>query len=252
MIKKTEYQSFIDSVGNLDVLNDLIGSMPDVHYVINDRKGRFVLVDEHFMEIFDCGSLEEVIGKTDYDFFPKDIAEGYASDDEEVMSSGKPLLNRTEIIPESDLFLQWWTTNKYPVHDKKGKVIGVSAISSKLSKTSMPAIENPEMHEVVAYIAKNYESKLKLKDLADCAKMTERSFIRHFRRSFECSPLKYVIRVRINAACRDLVRTNHTLIEIATDSGFSDQSHMTKEFKSKLNMTPLQYRKRHQVSLKGG
>jgi PAS domain S-box-containing protein len=92
---------------------------------IKDRKLRWVSVNENFAR--DLGMRpEEVVGKADFDFFPKDLAEKYRADDERIMRTG-----RAEELEER--YVQagrevWVNTIKTPVRNEKGEVTGVFGI----------------------------------------------------------------------------------------------------------------------------
>jgi len=66
---------------------------------------------------------------------------------------------------------------------------------------------------------------------------------RVFRRHFGCSVSEYVGRLRIDRAAHELACTNRPLAEIALETGFCDQSHFTRMFKRRIQMTPGQFRK---------
>jgi AraC family transcriptional regulator len=66
---------------------------------------------------------------------------------------------------------------------------------------------------------------------------------RVFRKRFGSTIGDYVRRLRIEAACRELTRSDAPLVEIASALGFYDQSHFTKSFKRFIAVTPAHYRK---------
>jgi AraC family transcriptional regulator len=63
-----------------------------------------------------------------------------------------------------------------------------------------------------------------------------------FRRHYHCTVGEYVRRLRLEAACRDVSASDAPLSEIASATGFYDQSHFTNLFKRHTGMTPAQYR----------
>ena len=65
-----------------------------------------------------------------------------------------------------------------------------------------------------------------------------------FRSAHGCSPGQYVRRLRIEHARRLLATTRQTVSSIAFESGFSDQSHLTRQFRAETGMTPAEYRRR--------
>jgi PAS domain S-box-containing protein len=75
---------------------------------------------------------EEIFGKTDYEFFPKELAEKYTADDKRIIASGK-----TEDIEEKYLVdgqKMWVQTVKTPIKDKKGNITGVLGIFWDVTK----------------------------------------------------------------------------------------------------------------------
>jgi AraC family transcriptional regulator len=66
---------------------------------------------------------------------------------------------------------------------------------------------------------------------------------RVFRRQFECTLGDYLRKLRVEAACRQLARSDSPLIEVALAAGFSDQSHFTKTFRRIMRMTPGEFRR---------
>jgi PAS domain S-box-containing protein len=102
----------------------LVESIPQKIF-LKDRDSRFVTVNENFARELGIRP-EEVAGKTDYDFFPKEFADKYRADDTRVMATGKTeeLEERVGVAgPEI-----WVHTIKTPVHNDQGEVTGVFGI----------------------------------------------------------------------------------------------------------------------------
>src|SRR5579864_9559139 len=76
-----------------EVLRTLVDSLPDSIYV-KDAHGHYMLDNLAHMRRIGAKSQEDVAGKTVYDFFPKEIAERFNADDEAILQSGEPLINR--------------------------------------------------------------------------------------------------------------------------------------------------------------
>jgi len=76
-------------------LRTLIDNMPDRIY-IKDRKSRFVIGNKHIAKILKVKSLDDLIGKSDFDFHPKESAEEFFRDEQQIMLSGIPLINKEE------------------------------------------------------------------------------------------------------------------------------------------------------------
>lgn len=115
-----------------DRLQTLMDHLPDVIF-IKDRLGRFMLTNPALNRLYGCKSSAELIGKTDFDFAPDEMAEHFAEDDRRVMNSGKPLIDREEsnVGPNGEV---WMLTSKIPLRDPAGKVIGLVGIGRDITK----------------------------------------------------------------------------------------------------------------------
>jgi len=70
-------------------------------------------------------SVQQVVGKTDYDLVWAEFADDYRADDRDVMDSNQAKLKISEKIRTATHAERWIETNKIPLHDSKGNVIGV-------------------------------------------------------------------------------------------------------------------------------
>jgi len=88
--------------------------------------GKFTFGNRQFCKTLGR-SLEEIVGKTDFDFFPKELAEKYQKDDRRVLATGKPYDSVEEHRPPGGdrMFVQ---VVKTPVYDADGKPLGLQGI----------------------------------------------------------------------------------------------------------------------------
>ena len=113
------------------LLQTLIDNIPDYIY-IKDSKNRFVMVNK-----ISANSIkkkpEDFIGKTDFDFSPQERAKEYFKDDNRVMKSGKPIIDKVE--KEIHSGKEFWTsTSKIPWYDRNGNIMGTMGISRDVTK----------------------------------------------------------------------------------------------------------------------
>ena len=92
------------------------------------------------------------------------------------------------------------------------------------------------------YIHEHLQENMSLDDLAGSVGLSRYHFARRFRQSTGTTPHEFVIQQRIDRAKTLLHRTNTALLDIASVCGFADQSHMTREFRKRVNVTPGRYR----------
>lgn len=89
---------------------------------IKDRNFSYVYCNEHYAKDLKIRP-EEIIGKTDYDFFPKDLAQKYISDDKHVIESGKLENIEDTYVQDGQSFIVHMV--KSPIQDEKGNTIGI-------------------------------------------------------------------------------------------------------------------------------
>ena len=95
------------------------------------------------------------------------------------------------------------------------------------------------------FIHENAVTPLSLAQVARAAGRHEIHLAREFRRFFGASVCAYSRRLRIERAARLLLRPSIAISEVALDCGFSNHSHLCREFKAHFDVTPSQYRSRH-------
>jgi PAS domain S-box-containing protein len=106
-----------------NLLRALIDNLPDYIYV-KDMAARKTLSNAADIRALGCQSEAEVLGKTDFDFFPREVAEKLFADDREVLK-GQPHINREEKVINADGEVFWTLTTKVPRHDAAGNIIGL-------------------------------------------------------------------------------------------------------------------------------
>jgi transcriptional regulator GlxA family with amidase domain len=99
------------------------------------------------------------------------------------------------------------------------------------------------MRRIVDYVRAHYREKLSVGEMANVGGISVSSQERLFKKTFGLTPLMYLRRTRLNAACKTLRQTRVGLAEIAVQCGFNDQTNMTRAFRQELKITPLKYRK---------
>jgi len=87
-----------------------------------------------------------------------------------------------------------------------------------------------------------FAESLSLSNVAASVDVHPVHLARTFRQFHHCTVGEYLRRVRIEFACRKVIESNSTLVEIALAAGFSDQSHFCHTFKRAIGMTPAEFR----------
>ncbi len=226
----------------------LFDCVDDVLVWIKDRSGRYRWVNRAFLinDSLARGASEarDVLGKTDFDLSPAFLAEQFRLDDEYVLS-GKRIVDRIEQVGQPDGNFVWNITNKIPLFDLSGTVVGTAGITRRLASESPSSAPGSIFTPVLAYIRDHYQESITNKRLANLAHLSLRAFERKFLAEFHLTPQKYLRRLRLQMASRALVFANQTLAEVAHACGFADQSHFTREFRRHFGRTPREYREHY-------
>ena len=111
-------------------LQAMIDNIPYIVWM-KDETGRFVCVNKGLLHAADAKSVEEIVGKSDFDLWPEEIARGYIRDDEEVMRSQRTSEKEELMEVEGKRF--WMHTFKTAVLDAEGRVIGTVGFSRDIT-----------------------------------------------------------------------------------------------------------------------
>lgn len=98
------------------------------------------------------------------------------------------------------------------------------------------------VHRALDYIHANLAGNLRLEDIAGAARMSVFHFSRTFRKATGAGPHRYLVQVRVERVKALLISSDQGLAAIADETGFSDQSHMSKVFKKFTGMSPRTFR----------
>ncbi|KMO38166.1 hypothetical protein VQ03_17875 [Methylobacterium tarhaniae] len=109
--------------------------------------------------------------------------------------------------------------------------------------TAGGGLSTAQCRRLSAYVEDHLGGGLTLAEMAGVVGLSVFHFTRKFRCAFGCPPHVYVMGRRLDAAKRLLARPDLPLKVIAAECGFSDQSHMTRAFRSLLDTTPASYRR---------
>jgi PAS domain S-box-containing protein len=116
--------------------NAILDNIPDMAW-LKDKEGKFLAVNGPFARA--CGiSREELLGKTDFDFWPQELAQRYKEDDEQVMKTGKRK-SIEETLVHTEGRDVWIETIKSPIYDENGDVMGTTGIARDITERKQMA-----------------------------------------------------------------------------------------------------------------
>jgi two-component system cell cycle sensor histidine kinase/response regulator CckA len=111
-----------------DLLRTLLDNSPD-HIYFKDTQSRFIKASKAQVLQFGVKSPDEMVGKTDFDFFTEEHARPAFEDEQEIIRTGRPMIDKEEREVWRDGHVTWASSTKMPLRDGTGKIIGIMGIS---------------------------------------------------------------------------------------------------------------------------
>ncbi len=225
------------------VLAELFEHVPDTAFFVKDTLGRYVAVNTSMAERVGASSTRHLHGRTVRDFYPTDLAERFARQDDAVLRSGRPILDTLELHWYPRRKTGWCFTTKLPLRDGAGRIVGVVGVSRDLHAPAGTGQIPPGLIKALDYLETQYSEPMSPASLARMAGLPPVRFARMIKRLFRITPSRLISQTRLAAASRMLEDTDKQVAEIAHASGFYDHSAFTRAFRSATGATPSEYRR---------
>jgi PAS domain S-box-containing protein len=137
-------------LNNQILVEAMLENIPDRIY-FKDAQSRFVKVSKALAKRLNVENSDAVIGKTDFDFFPPGKAREFFEDEQRIIQTGEPLINKVEKHVRKNGDITWSSTTKVPLRSRDGSVVGIVGINRdisdlKLAEQKIEAI-NRELRE---------------------------------------------------------------------------------------------------------
>tara|TARA_R110002049_G_scaffold72490_6_gene187384 strand:+ start:67119 stop:67877 length:759 start_codon:yes stop_codon:yes gene_type:complete len=244
--EQTQHAVSVDMIGlsasELLATYDLLG---DTAAWVKDTQFQYRWANRTFLLNHSLSDLSELVGKTDQEISPAYLADLYQSDDASVLN-GQTIVARVEPVGTYEAMPRWNQTWKRPLHDGKGNVVAAFGLSRQLPETNAPEFPFSDLVPVLNHMRTHTARQVTNRELAQLAHLSVRAFERKFKRHIKMTPAQFIGRLRITRAAADLCDTTDAINEIAYRHGFSDQSHLTREFRKHFGKTPKSYRSTYQ------
>ena len=244
-LRDTFFRHEIDPEQLLQAFEDL----PGVLYFIKDARSRTMAISRASALRMGFQSEEELVGRTVGDYLPVHLAEKYLADDQWVLRHGQPLRNVVEMWFNERGIPDWIITNKYPLRDARGKVVGLIGTVQTLETRRRLLAHLGPVGRAADFIRDHLSEPMLLAEIARHARLSERQLQRLFRRAFGRTIQQFIIQSRIHGAIHELTRSEKTIAHIATLFGFGDQSAFSNAFRKITGHPPGAYRRRYLAGL---
>jgi len=235
--------SFLEQIAPESHFHRVFDGLPNIHFFAKNLAGETMFFSKGLPAHHGIIDDSEMIGKTDLELTPGPLAEQYLDDDRKVISTGEPRLNIVELWLDEVGLPDWFVTNKFPIKDWKGNVIGVMGTIQALKGQVPPDIASSSIQPAVQILRSRLSIFPSMKTLAESCIQSPRQLQRIFQQTFRMSPRTYWMKCRIRSACDSLRSTDESILLIANRLGFCDQSNFTAHFRKHTGITPQIFRK---------
>ena len=138
-----------------------LDNFPDYVY-FKDRRSRFIAVSRSRVRCFGGATPKQIIGRTDFDFFSERHARPTYEDEQRIMRTGEPILNKLEQEIWANGRITWVLTSKLPLRDESGAIIGTFGISKDVTETK-------ELEQALEQAHKNLMDASRVAGMAEVA-----------------------------------------------------------------------------------
>ena len=133
-----------------NLMRAVIDTLPDYIWS-KDADGRFVLANIALAQHMGAATVDDLIGKTDFDFYPQELAAQFQADEQALIDSGQSTLDHEEATQDTDGNPKWTSTTKIFLRDSRGKYIGSTGVSRDITARK---VAETERERVLAELAR--------------------------------------------------------------------------------------------------
>ncbi len=145
------------------LLRTLVDNLPNSIYV-KDKNYRKIIANPPNVRHTNMGSEAEVLGKTDFELYPHEIAEGFFEDDRKVIERGEAVIDREEFVFDENGNKRWQVTSKIPLRDEKGEIVGLVGIGSDITERKLAEEEKQRERVLLKTLFDHLPASIWVKD----------------------------------------------------------------------------------------
>ena len=243
--KRAFQKAFLRKAGpNFEAVKQMMDTLSDVGFYIKDTNDRIVTLNFRNCEISALKDEFDAIGRKSSDLFPEPIARECLRRDAAVRRTRKPLVRKFNYAtvdrdPSPTIY------SVYPLFDARKRLIGTMCGFFTYAKGTSTPPPRLRLQPALDWMRAHVCERVSLDLLAEKCGMSVTHFRRLFAETFRETPSKYALRIRLDHARDLLEKSTRTIVDIALECGFYDQSHFVKAFRRVHKINPDSYRRRH-------
>jgi two-component system sensor histidine kinase/response regulator len=211
------------------LLDALMNYIPDAIY-FKDLNSRYIRINQGHARKYGLKDPADAIGKSDFDFFSHEHAQEAFEDEQTVIRTGKPMINKEERETWPDRPDTWVSTTKLPLYDNQGQLMGTFGISRDITERKLAEAE-----------------LRKAKELAEMANRAKSEFLANMSHEIR-TPLNGVLGMTELALDTDLTAEQREYLEMIRSSADSllrvinDILDFSKIEAHKLDLDPIEFK----------
>ena len=201
------------------LLRALAENVPHRIYA-KDMQGRFIFANGAVARGMGLSDPAELLGKTDFDFYPLELASEYNRQEQEVLRYGRPLLNQEEhaayLLLEEEA---WLVTTKVAVRDVAGRIVGLVGINYEVTTQKAAELALQAAHAQAAQAAVQLQATVARLDLEVKERQRFEQELRHqaMHDTLTGLPNRALLMDRIEQAIELARRRDHSLTLVFLD-----------------------------------
>ena len=222
---------------------ELFDCLADVVFFIKNQRGEYVVVNETLVRRCGRRNKQELLGLRVDRVFPAPLGTSYRAQDERVLRGGGAIRNQLELHFYATGGRGWCLTNKLPLYNQAGAVVGLVGISRDLQTVNEGSADYSSIARVVTHMHAHFAEALRVRELAAAAGLSAFQFEQRLRKIFQLTAGQLLQKIRMEHAVQRLRETDEAIAESALRCGYSDQSAFTRQFRKASGLSPLEYRR---------
>jgi AraC-like DNA-binding protein len=228
-----------------DYVERLFDHIPDVVFFVKDLEGRYLVVNTTLVDRCGLGAKIELLGRTASEVFPPPLGERYLEQDRRVVRSAAAITQKLELHLYPNHLEGWCLTDKIPLVDGNGAVVGVAGISRDLRGPTADDDGFGDLERAIELVRTEFLNPPGVDEIATRVGLSAYQLNRRLKDLLGITARQLLTKTRVDVASRLLRTTALPIGDVAQRSGYCDQSAFTRQFHRTTGLTPRQYRNRH-------
>ncbi len=220
----------------------LFDQIPETVFFIKNAEGQYLCVNDTLVARCGLRSKSQLLGRTPSEIFGEELGRSYEAQDREVLRSGRQLIGRLELHVYQPRGTGWCLTHKLPLHGRDGQIVGLVGVSRDLAAPDLKDWDFGQISTTLAATRSRLDTPPSVKEMAASASLSVYQLDRRMKRLFGLSTGQWLLKMRIEHACQQLVETRLPIAQVALECGYSDQSAFTRQFRRTTGYTPSEFR----------